>query len=91
VEGLKSVVPKASVSANALVPKCVHGVQPVSVRGDRTALWKVVVASATLFVSCVATMLAIILEFEGFGPDAWLTIALVAIACSFTTTLLMAR
>jgi general stress protein CsbA len=91
LEGLKSVAPKASPPTHALVTKCVHALRQIRKRDDRAALCKVVLASVTLFVSYVATMLAIILEFEGFAPSAWLTLALVAIVCSFTTTLLMVR
>jgi ABC-type arginine/histidine transport system permease subunit len=50
-----------------------------------------VVALALLFVSDVATMIAIMLKLEGFGRDAWLMMALVAIVCSFTSTWLMVQ
>jgi len=91
LKGLKTVVPKARASANALVTKCVRARGPVFEKSDRTVLWKVVVALALLFVSDVATMIAIILELAGFGRGAWLKMALVAIVCSFTTTRLMVQ
>jgi hypothetical protein len=87
----RSAVPKARDSANVLVRKCLRAVRPVFEKGDRAALWRVVAASRLLFVSCIATILAIILKLEGFGRGPWLTMAVVALVCSFTTTLLMVR